>query len=63
MEALNVKIILNLLLKPGIMNVSEIMAELQSKGSESIKKILVKHGVKEPFFGVKIEYKADTEKG
>ena len=38
------------------MTVQEIMAELQSHGSESIKKILLKHGVKEPFFGVKIEY-------
>lgn len=32
------------------------MAELQLQGSESIKKILLKHGVKEPFFGVKVEY-------
>jgi len=38
------------------MTVAEIMTELQSHGSESIKKILLKHGVKEPFFGVKIEY-------
>jgi 3-methyladenine DNA glycosylase AlkD len=38
------------------MAVEEIMAELKSFGSESIKKILSKHGVKEPFFGVKIEY-------
>lgn len=38
------------------MDVNEIMAELQAKGSESIKKILLKHGVKEPFFGVKVEY-------
>jgi 3-methyladenine DNA glycosylase AlkD len=53
---LNVKIIINLLLKTPAMNVTEIMAELQLKGSESIKKILLKHGVKEPFFGVKIEY-------
>ena len=37
------------------MTVPEIMAELQSFGSESIKKILLKHGVKEPFFGVKVE--------
>jgi hypothetical protein len=39
-----------------MMTVKEIMAELESLGSESIKKILAKHGVKEPFFGVKIEY-------
>jgi len=38
------------------MTVPEIMAELQSHGSESIKKVLLKHGVKEPFFGVKIEH-------
>jgi 3-methyladenine DNA glycosylase AlkD len=44
------------------MDVSEIMAELQAKGSESIKKILVKHGVKEPFFGVKIEYLKPIQK-
>src|ERR1700722_4496425 len=32
------------------------MAELKSRGSESIKKIFLKHGVREPFFGVKVEY-------
>lgn len=36
------------------MTVNEIMAELQTMGSESVKKILLKHGVKEPFFGVKV---------
>jgi 3-methyladenine DNA glycosylase AlkD len=35
--------------------VKEIMAELQSFGNENIKKILLKHGIKEPFFGVKVE--------
>src|ERR1700761_9552142 len=44
------------------MNVQEIMAELESHGSESIKKILLKHGVKEPFFGVKIEYLKTIQK-
>lgn len=44
------------------MTVNEIMTELQAKGSESIKKILVKHGVKEPFFGVKIEYLKPIQK-
>ena len=29
--------------------------ELKSKGSESIKKVLVKHGATEPFYGVKVE--------
>ncbi len=38
------------------MTVETIMAELKAKGSESIKKILLKHGVKEPFFGVKVEH-------
>lgn len=37
------------------MTLEEVMTELKSKGSENIKKILLKHGVKEPFFGVKIE--------
>ncbi|MDB4920380.1 MAG: 3-methyladenine glycosylase AlkD [Mucilaginibacter sp.] len=37
------------------MEVKEIMADLKAMGSDSIKKILLKHGVKEPFFGVKIE--------
>lgn len=44
------------------MEVSEIMADLQANGSESIKKILVKHGVKEPFFGVKIEHLKTIQK-
>lgn len=37
------------------MTVKEVMAELESMGSENIKKIFLKHGVKEPFFGVKVE--------
>ncbi|WP_300570430.1 DNA alkylation repair protein [Flavobacterium sp.] len=37
------------------MTVKEIMTELESYGEENIKKILLKHGVKEPFFGVKVE--------
>jgi 3-methyladenine DNA glycosylase AlkD len=44
------------------MTVKEIMTELQSKGSDSIKKILLKHGVKEPFFGVKVEYLKPIQK-
>jgi len=31
------------------------MTELQSMGSDSIKKILLRHGVREPLFGVKVE--------
>ncbi len=37
------------------MTVQDIMTELKSKGNESTKKILLKHGIKEPFFGVKVE--------
>lgn len=37
------------------MTVKEIMTILAAKGSDSIKKILMKHGVREPFFGVKVE--------
>ena len=38
------------------MELKEVMAELESFGNEGIKKILLKHGVKEPFFGVKVEH-------
>jgi 3-methyladenine DNA glycosylase AlkD len=38
------------------MNVAEIMTYLEANGSQGIKNILLKHGVKEPFFGVKVEY-------
>jgi len=38
------------------MTLEEVMAELKAKGDEKLKKLLVKHGVKEPFFGVKVEY-------
>jgi 3-methyladenine DNA glycosylase AlkD len=44
------------------MTVNEIMAQLQANGSESIKKILLKHGVKEPFFGVKVEFLKTIQK-
>ena len=44
------------------MTVKDIMTELRSKGSESIKKILLKHGVKEPFFGVKVEFLKPIQK-
>ena len=36
------------------MTAAEIVAELKKLGSESNKRILMRHGVKEPFFGVKI---------
>jgi 3-methyladenine DNA glycosylase AlkD len=38
------------------MTLKEVMAELESYGSPSIKKVLLKHGVKEPFWGVKVEH-------
>lgn len=44
------------------MKVNEIMANLEANGNEGIKKILVKHGVKEPFFGVKVEYLKTIQK-
>jgi 3-methyladenine DNA glycosylase AlkD len=44
------------------MNVQEVMAELQAMGNEGIKKVLLKHGVKEPFFGVKVEDLKTIEK-
>jgi 3-methyladenine DNA glycosylase AlkD len=37
------------------MTAKEIVAELKPLGNESYKKIMLKHGVKEPFFGVKVE--------
>jgi len=44
------------------MTVADIMTELKAKGSDNIKNILLKHGVKEPFFGVKVEYLKVIEK-
>jgi hypothetical protein len=36
------------------MTAKEILTELKPQGSESYKKVMLNHGVKEPFFGVKI---------
>jgi 3-methyladenine DNA glycosylase AlkD len=36
------------------MNANEILDELEAMGSPSVKKVLVNHGINEPFFGVKI---------
>ncbi|HVX52257.1 MAG TPA: DNA alkylation repair protein [Chitinophagaceae bacterium] len=44
------------------MTIEEIMAELKARGDANLKKLLVKHGVKEPFFGVKIEHLKTIEK-
>jgi 3-methyladenine DNA glycosylase AlkD len=37
------------------MTKDEVLAELAALGSESIKKVLMRHGAREPFYGVKIE--------
>lgn len=37
------------------MNVDEIIQQLQLLGHESIKKVYLNHGAREPFFGVKVE--------
>jgi 3-methyladenine DNA glycosylase AlkD len=37
------------------MNAAEIVQELKLLGSENIKKVLLKHGIKEPLLGVKVE--------
>jgi hypothetical protein len=44
------------------MTIDEIMADLQAHGNESIKKVLLNHGVKEPFFGVKVEHLKTIQK-
>jgi 3-methyladenine DNA glycosylase AlkD len=44
------------------MTVTDIMAELEARGDEKIKTLLLKHGVKEPFFGVKVEYLKSIQK-
>ena len=36
------------------MKLKEVMAQLAAKGSDSTKRIFLKHGAKEPFFGVKV---------
>jgi len=36
------------------MNAPEILKELKTMGSESVKKIFLNHGIKEPLFGVKV---------
>ncbi len=37
------------------MTTEEIMVELHRYGSEQTKKVLIKHGAREPFFGVKVQ--------
>lgn len=44
------------------MTTKEILEELKANGNESIKKTLLKHGAKEPFYGVKVEYLKTIQK-
>ena len=37
------------------MTTREVLKELESYSSESIKKVFLKHGAREPFYGVKVE--------
>lgn len=43
-------------------SVEEILEELKSLGQASIKKVLMNHGAREPFFGVKIEHLKQIQK-
>jgi len=43
-------------------DIESLMQQLQQLGSESIKKIFLKHGAREPFFGVKVEYLKKIQK-
>lgn len=36
------------------MNLADVMMALERKGSAAVKRILLRHGAKEPFFGVKV---------
>jgi 3-methyladenine DNA glycosylase AlkD len=36
------------------MTLKDVMSELEAMGSAATKKVLLKHGIKEPFFGVKV---------
>lgn len=44
------------------MTLNEIMQQLQQSGNEGTKKVLVKHGAREPFYGVKVEDLKKIEK-
>jgi len=37
------------------MNLQEVMNKLAQHGNENIKKIFIRHGAKESFYGVKVE--------
>ena len=38
------------------MTLDDVMADLQAHGSEQTKKTLMRHGAREPFFGVKVQH-------
>jgi 3-methyladenine DNA glycosylase AlkD len=38
------------------MTLQEVLAELKEYGNESTKRIFLRHGAREPFFGVKVQY-------
>src|ERR1700738_922010 len=44
------------------MTATEIVEEIKSLGNEATKKVLVKHGAREPFFGVKVEHLKKIQK-
>lgn len=44
------------------MNAAEIIEELKSQGNAAYKKVMMRHGAKEPIFGVKIEYLKKIQK-
>ena len=44
------------------MTVKEIMAQLEAFGDPKIKSILLRHGIKEPLFGVKVEHLKTIQK-
>ena len=44
------------------MTAMKVVDELKTLGSDSIKKVLMKHGAKEPFFGVKVEHLKKIQK-
>ena len=44
------------------MTADEIVQEPRANGNESIKRTLIQHGAKEPFFGIKIEHLKTVQK-
>jgi 3-methyladenine DNA glycosylase AlkD len=44
------------------MTATEIVEELKSLGNEATKRVLMKHGAREPFYGVKVEHLKNIQK-